>query len=496
MAIGTPVLLKENAVNASGQASIALVLTAGASVGDLVIVSLGYGKASNPSSFTVTDTGGNTWQLDRRDDKTTSNTPHTAIFSAILTTALSAGDTITVTPDVTINYPIGAAYRVSGIAGASWLDQAAGSQGVSASPSSGNVTTAQADELLWGVVCSGAPQAFTPGSGWTEVTDTGNTTKRLAIQYQIVSATGTYTSDGTLAASADWTDSIATYKADVPPTGRLVGAVRAARARAAELRRRRGWTLARRAPAEAPPAVTGLTNTFEGGTDGTAITTGNSGGASGDAFDSVSGGGIVEFDDDVVHEGGVSGRFNANGSASIFVAWTSSLGTLTDHYGRAYLRKAGNPSSNTPFWQFRDTGGNVLQLQLTSGGNVRVLDANGTLVATSSVALANGTWYRLEWHLDHTGGAYELRIFTGDSTSPDETLSDGSGVDMNADCTVIRMGMPASGTNWGSNDLNLDALVAGADTWPGPVGGGGPAPDLQPVDLVTVQAAIARASRW
>ena len=213
MAIGTPVTLKELSVNSTGQSSITLVLTTGAAVGDLVVVCLAYGRSSSPSSFTVTDTGGNTWQLDRRDDKTTNNTPHTAIFSAVLTTALAVSDTITVTPDVTINYPIAAAYKVSGVASSSWLDQATGSQGVSSSPSSGSVTTTEADEILFGAVCSGGPQAFTPGSGWTELTDTGNTTKRLAVQYRIESATGSYTSDGTLAASADWTDSIVSYKA-------------------------------------------------------------------------------------------------------------------------------------------------------------------------------------------------------------------------------------------------------------------------------------------
>lgn len=257
MAIGTPVLLKELAVNSSGQASITLTLTTGAAVGDLVVVCLAYGRASNPSSFSVTDTGGNTWQLDRRDDKTTNNTPHTAIFSAILTTALAVSDTITIDPEGTVNYPIAAAYSVSGIAGSSWLDQAAGDQGVSSSPSSGSVTTGQADEILFGAVCSGSPQAFTAGSGWTELTDTGNTTKRLAVQYRIESATGTLTSDGTLAASADWTDSIVTYKADVPAGGRLARVLTAARARAAELRRRRGWALTRRAPLEAPAPPAG-----------------------------------------------------------------------------------------------------------------------------------------------------------------------------------------------------------------------------------------------
>lgn len=212
MPIGSPVILKEISVDATGQSSVTLVLTTGASVGDLVVVALAYGKAATPSSLSVSDAGSNTWHLDRRDDKTTNNTPHTALFSSVLTTALSAGNTITITPSETINYPIAAAYKVSGIASSSPLDQTNGGQGVSSSPSSGNVTTTQADEILWGAICSGAGRALTPGSGWTEVTDTGNTTKRLAVQYRIVSSTGTYVSDGTLAASADWTDSIATYK--------------------------------------------------------------------------------------------------------------------------------------------------------------------------------------------------------------------------------------------------------------------------------------------
>lgn len=214
MAIGTPTLLKEYTINSTGQSSIGLTLPAGASAaaGDLVVVCYGFGKGSTPT-ITCADTQSNTYQLDVQADKTTNQTPHSGIFSSVLDTALSEGDTITVSFSASVNYPLAGAYVVTGIVASSWKDQASSGTGQSTSPSSGNVTTTQADELLVGVTVTGVPQTLSYGSGWTRLgTHVLNTTKAQDVGYAIKSSTGTYVFDGSIT-SADWASCVATYKA-------------------------------------------------------------------------------------------------------------------------------------------------------------------------------------------------------------------------------------------------------------------------------------------
>lgn len=232
MAIGTPTLLKEYTIDSTGQSSIGLTLPAGASAaaGDLVVVCYGFGKGSTPT-ITCADTQSNTYQLDVQADKTTNQTPHSGIFSSVLDTALSEGDTITVSFSASVNYPLAGAYVVTGIAASSWKDQASSGTGQSTSPSSGNVTTTQADELLVGVTVTGTPKTLSYGSGWTRLgTHVLNTTKAQDVGYAIKSSTGTYVFDGSIT-SADWASCIATYKGAstaTTVTGVAAGAVASA----------------------------------------------------------------------------------------------------------------------------------------------------------------------------------------------------------------------------------------------------------------------------
>lgn len=103
----------------------------------------------------------------------------------------------------------------SGVAASSPLDGTpvgADSGGASnTSPSSGNLTTANASDLLVGIIiCGNGNGALTAGSGWT--LDQSVVNKAFA-EYQIVSATGSYAANGTLAASDNWNALIAAYKA-------------------------------------------------------------------------------------------------------------------------------------------------------------------------------------------------------------------------------------------------------------------------------------------
>lgn len=216
MAFSAPTVMKANIADASNQASLSTGnLTTGASVGDLVVVMVGYGLGSTPTlSMADNSGGGNTWTLAERSDKTTNNTPHSAIFYSILVGALTTSHAITVTPGTNFNFPLIMAYKTTPTASTTvTLDQHTQATGQSTTPSSGNVTTTGTDEILFGMVCTGNGQTLTAGTGWTLLpTQVGNSTKRLDGEYRIESATGTFTANGTIT-SADWADCIAAFKA-------------------------------------------------------------------------------------------------------------------------------------------------------------------------------------------------------------------------------------------------------------------------------------------
>jgi hypothetical protein len=104
----------------------------------------------------------------------------------------------------------------SGIVPSTALDQIASVAYTSTStPSSGSTpTTTQAYELLLGAVVMNIAQTVTPGTGWS----LGRIQGRIAVENQVVIATGAYAATFTLGASATGDCLISTYKcAGLPP---------------------------------------------------------------------------------------------------------------------------------------------------------------------------------------------------------------------------------------------------------------------------------------
>lgn len=212
------------AVSATGQSSISVTVPAGGvAAGNLLVVAVGFGGLTS-RDVTGSDSGSNTYQTDVRADKTTNQTPHVVVLSALVGTALAASDTITMSfVGGTVNYPLMIVYEYSGLAASSWLDASAGDIGSSAAPDSGSDTTTVADTLLIGACCYDVVGGnYTAGSGYVELHENSNTTKRLQMEEDIVSSTGSYNADGSLAASKDWAQVFAAYKqastaASLPP---------------------------------------------------------------------------------------------------------------------------------------------------------------------------------------------------------------------------------------------------------------------------------------
>jgi hypothetical protein len=182
--------------------------------GHHVVVAYGYGLGSTPT-VTVADSKGNTYTVNIHADLTTGNAPHAGIATAIVTTPLVAGDTITITfGGSSPGLSDAIAYEYAGLAPSSWIDGTSiGATGTSTSPSSGNDTTTQASDILLSVTYEAAATA-TAGTGWTILDSIDNVgLKRIVVQEKPVFATGTYAGTLTLGSSVDWASVITALKA-------------------------------------------------------------------------------------------------------------------------------------------------------------------------------------------------------------------------------------------------------------------------------------------
>jgi predicted secreted protein len=169
---------------------MSLAFGSNVTAGNLLIVGVGSttGGASN-STISLSDTLGNTYtSLGKVEEGVLSASGE--IFYCIANS--SGANTVT----ATYSSGSGIALHVAEFSGVSAVDQnAVTNDQTGTAADSGPVTTAFADELLLGwLIASGAPTA---GTGWTLLSSQG-ATLRSALEYQIVSSTGTYDATFTL----------------------------------------------------------------------------------------------------------------------------------------------------------------------------------------------------------------------------------------------------------------------------------------------------------
>lgn len=221
--------------------------------------------------------------------------------------------------------------------------------------------------------------------------------------------------------------------------------------------------------------MTQCTNTFEGGSDTTAITTGNSGGASGTAWDNVINAPTYSA---TQARDTLSGAIATSASGTKYLTWSTAGGTITDHYGRAYVYLDIGAATNintSRFFEFRNGSGLTAFIRPKASSTARVTeiaDSAGSIVAVGSTVWTKNTWVRIEWHIVHsaTVGTVDVRVYLSpDSSSIDETVS-ASSLNLRTDNTNIRMGVTTSIANFpvSGGICYFDNVVYGATSWPGP----------------------------
>jgi hypothetical protein len=188
----------------SGNSTMTLTVPAGgsAATGHRVIVSASVSTFGGTVS--CRDSRGNTYTVDGRV-----GTNNLFVCSAHVTTALQAGDTITLTYPGFSGVSLASAYEFSGIAPVSPVDgtfrQGASSSVtvVSVSPA---LATANANDVLFGAV--GSNGTFAVGNGFKSAGANGG----LAAAYMTVSTTGSYSAFGKVGSGA-WRGVLVAYRA-------------------------------------------------------------------------------------------------------------------------------------------------------------------------------------------------------------------------------------------------------------------------------------------
>ncbi len=216
-----------------------------------------------------------------------------------------------------------------------------------------------------------------------------------------------------------------------------------------------------------------LTNTFEGGSGGVAITVGNSGGASGTAFDQVTvsaGDGAANFDTAHPAHGGL-GMLCQTGATTgeAYVMWSAALGgTFATLFDRTYLYLPALPGTQTRLIRWLSVSTVRGSVQISTAGKLLLTDSAGTTVATSATTLPTGSQFRIEAKCtgDAAAGVLEAKIFlTPDATSPNETLT---ATALNTGGTIDRVRFGQTGTAIANVSFYLDDLGVADGDYLGP----------------------------
>jgi hypothetical protein len=197
---------------ATSSATLVVTLTGAVPVGDLIV--LGITGNGNGQLTSVVDSKGNAWNLDNNTTSTTGG----QVASVVVTTAMVAGDTITLNGTTAITSRQAIAAQFTGVSPSGWFDKLASTSNTSTTPNSGlTPATSQANEIVVGLIepvtataasITAADATFTEiGSG-----DGAGSSRSIKMYYKVVNTVGTQSVSGTLSTSVAWRATTTTYR--------------------------------------------------------------------------------------------------------------------------------------------------------------------------------------------------------------------------------------------------------------------------------------------
>ncbi|MEY2524145.1 MAG: large repetitive protein, partial [Ilumatobacteraceae bacterium] len=200
-----PITFKQvsSATPQTNQASVGVGFGAAQTAGDLNVVVVGWNDTTSTVT-SVTDSSGNVYQLAAPVARSSSTSQ--AIYFA-KNIAANANNTVTVAFNTAAAYVDLRVLEYSGIDTVNPLDQTASAVGSSSTANSGNVTTAAANELVFG---AGTTTGVFSGGGSGFTTRIITTPDADIAEDRIVSAAGSY--GATAPQSGTWVMQVVTFR--------------------------------------------------------------------------------------------------------------------------------------------------------------------------------------------------------------------------------------------------------------------------------------------
>lgn len=197
--------------------------------------------------------------------------------------------------------------------------------------------------------------------------------------------------------------------------------------------------------------MTVLLNSFEGGTSGTSVSSGNSGGLSGNAFDSVTigTGATVAYDNTHPAHGFLGCKIATSGtSAAALLTWSTSMGSQTTIWYRVDCYFTANPSVAARIFRASQTAANLCAgVDITTAGKVQVFDANNTQITISTATIPLNQPFRVEGFItgNLTTGQTESKLFkTLDSTTADDVQTSAATFNTRGAPDTFSFGVPTT----------------------------------------------------
>lgn len=224
-----------------------------------------------------------------------------------------------------------------------------------------------------------------------------------------------------------------------------------------------------------------IRNNFDGGTNGTGMTTGNTGGSSGDAFSAVEAAAI--FSNEQKKSGTLSMK-PSSAAVSSYGRWAVGEKNIAV---RMYVYMTAAHSADYNLLQFRsDTTTNIASVRMTGASNLRLyLHGSSSNAWTSTATFPLNQWVRVEVYIKMgtttSNGEARIAYYLGDSTTAVQDSGALTGLNVRGDLTNtghVFIGKTGSGAYGGNFYLDSVALNAGTDF---PSGSGLIGPDLAPL---------------
>jgi hypothetical protein len=212
-------------------------------------------------------------------------------------------------------------------------------------------------------------------------------------------------------------------------------------------------------------------NSFEGGTDGVAISVANSGAASGDAFTAIVNSPVPTFTTTQFRGTTAMKIVDAASTTDVEWRWASMTATV---WSRHYLYLTALPTGATLkiVRVISDTGGGrCAEFAVGTSGVLVGLNAANAALVTGSIAVALNQWVRIETRVfpSTTVGEVEWRLYNVADSSTITDSGSASAAVLAADIEGVRFG-EMSGNPTAPYTIYMDDLAVSDVGWIGPSG--------------------------